>query len=362
MSFLGDPFRYDQFISYSHGAFAGVHDSELKRWSQKFAADLRAELAGTIEFEQFSMFLDESERSDESVDRTADLPEHLQQRVAESALLTILMTPHYLRSDWCRQEREWWFEKHQPDTHGTIDRIFFCRVRPTDQESWPSELPEAIGYHCYDKSKEPDKARPYTWRGSGRDLDDYNDLLVDLSGDMMQRLRAIKEIINKQEQREKEEQRLAADAGQVLYLHARDAHADAWQSAGGALSQIGFVVLPGQPDSVPRDPKVAQEVAELRVQTLSVCDGLLLLGTEDGRALDADLVVVGRRDRHSARDRSERLLPCAVLDTVGPDIATPERLAAARGLGIHWIDTTKNIWSDELRGWLVEASAVAAYG
>ena len=362
MSFLGDPFRYDLFVSYSHGAFAGEHDSELKLWSQKIAEDLRAELAGTIEFEQVSVFLDESERSDESVDRTADLQEHLQQRAEESALLTILMTPHYLRSDWCRQEREWWCEKHYPDTLGAGDRIFVCRVRPTDQESWPSEFAAAVGYHCYDKGKEPDKARPYTWRGSSRDLDDYNDLLVDLSGDMMQRLRAIKEILEEQEQRKREEQRLAADAGQVLYLHARDSDEDAWKQAGGTLAQTGFIVLPGQPDPVVRDPKVARDVAELRVQTLTGCDGLLLLGTDDGRALDADLVVVGRQDRHSARARSERLLPCAVLDTVGPEIATRERMAAAHGLGIQWIDTTKDVWDTELRGWLVEASAAAARG
>lgn len=105
---------------------------------------------------------------------------------------------------------------------------------------------------------------------------------------------------------------------------------------------------------------MAREVAELRVETLTGCDALLLLGTEDGRALDADLVVVGRQDRHSARARCERLLPCAVIDTVGHEIATPERRAAAQGLGIHWIDATKDIWTAQLRRWLVETSVVAA--
>ena len=47
MGFLGEPFRHDLFVSYSHGAFAGKHDSDLKLWSQKFAEDLRAELAHT---------------------------------------------------------------------------------------------------------------------------------------------------------------------------------------------------------------------------------------------------------------------------------------------------------------------------
>ncbi len=74
MCFLGEPFKHDLFVSYSHGAFAGQHDADLKLWSQKFAENLRGELAGTTEFEAISVFLDQSDRSDESVDRTADLP------------------------------------------------------------------------------------------------------------------------------------------------------------------------------------------------------------------------------------------------------------------------------------------------
>jgi hypothetical protein len=102
--YLGEPFQHDLFVSYSHGAFPGEHNSELKRWSQKFAKDLRAELAGHGEFAGISVFLDESDRPDENVDRTAQLTGLLGDRVANSALFTLLMTPHYLRSKWCSQE------------------------------------------------------------------------------------------------------------------------------------------------------------------------------------------------------------------------------------------------------------------
>ena len=101
-----------------------------------------------------------------------------------------------------------------------------------------------------------------------------------------------------------------------------------------------------------------REIAERRVETLSGCDGLLLLGTEDGRALNADLVVVGRQDRQSARARTERLLPCAVLDTAGATLATLKRRTVARALGIDWIEATHDAWSAEVRSWLNEASAV----
>jgi TIR domain len=345
-------------VSYSHGAFKGQHDSDLKRWSQKFAKDLRAEFAGSTEFQNISVFLDQSDRFDESVDRTAELPEHLQRRVQDSALLTILMTPHYLRSEWCRREREWWCAKHHPDKLGAGTRIFMCRVRPTGNEPWPPELPAAVGYYLYDQNKEPDKARPFTWRGSKRDLDDYNDLLVDLAGDMMKSLREIRAALEQRRDRQKGAARLAAESGQVIYLHAREAHADAWKRASDLLVKKKFVVLPGEPDPIAREPNAIREIAERRVETLSGCDGLLLLGTKDGRALDADLVVVGRQDRNSARARSDKLLPCGVLDTAGIAVATPRRKITARALGIEWIETTRDIWPSTVQRWLNEASAV----
>jgi hypothetical protein len=105
-----------------------------------------------------------------------------------------------------------------------------------------------------------------------------------------------------------------------------------------------------------RDPKVLREIAERRIETMSGCDGLLLLGTGDGRALDADIIVVGRQDRHSARARADRLLPCSVLDTAGAAIATPRRTTMARALGIDWIDATRKLWPTQVRVWLTEAS------
>jgi hypothetical protein len=358
MCVVGKPFGHDLFVSYSHGAFKGQHDPDLKLWSQKFAEDLRAELAGTPEFEDISVFLDQSERSDENVDRTADLREQLQARAHASALLAVLMTPHYLRSEWCRQEREWWCARHHPDTLGAGNRIFVCRVRPPGEALWPPELPAAVGYHCYDQNKEPDRARPFTWRGSTRDLDDYNDLLVNLAGDMMQRLRAIRAVLEQRRRREAADANLAADGGQVIYLHAREAHAKAWERAGACLEQSGFVVMPTEPDPVAREPKAIREIAERRVETMSGCDGVLLLGTKDGRALDADLVVVGRQDRHSARARTDRRLPCGVLDTAGAVIATARRKAKARALGIDWIDAARDLWPNEVKSWLHEVSAV----
>ena len=131
------------------------------------------------------------------------------------------MTSQYLGSKWCRQELNWWCDKHHPDPLGAGSRISVCRVRPSDEADWPEPVKDVVGYFCYDRDKEPDKARPFTWRGSKRDLDDYNDLLVELAGDMMQRLRALKEILEERRRQEAQARKYAAAEVKTLFLHGR---------------------------------------------------------------------------------------------------------------------------------------------
>jgi hypothetical protein len=48
-----------------------------------------------------------------------------------------------------------------------------------------------------------------------------------------------------------------------------------------------------------------------------------------------------------------------VLDTIGSKGATSQHKEMARSLGIHWIDTTRDLWPSEVQSWLIEASTVA---
>ncbi len=214
-----------------------------------------------------------------------------------------------------------------------------------------------IGFTFYDPKNADAHPWPYEWPDPTGAKGPFRDVLLDMVGRIWQRLQTLKEQLEERARRKAEADRLAADSGRVIYLHARQPHAGAWERVGDALVQRGFVVVPGEPDPVERDPKRAREITEHRVETLTGCDGLLLLGADDGWALDADLVVVGRLDRQLARARSERLLPCAVLDTAGPVIATPRRKATARALDIGWIDTTREMWTPDVSSWLIEAGA-----
>jgi hypothetical protein len=352
MSFLGKPFQHDLFVSYSHGAFAGRHDADLKLWSQKFADDLRAELAGTTEFEKISVFLDEGDRSDENVDRTEQLTGLLHDRVAGSALFTLLMTPHYLRSKWCRQELDWWCEKHHPDTLGAGSRAYVCGLRPTDKAAWPTTIADVVGYYFYDRDKKPDKARPFTWRGSTLDHDKYVARLIDVSGEMMGRLRDIKKILDEQWRREEQARNYAKPEGQILFLHGRPHAAAAWDQACDRLLDAGFYIVPDRPV-----PLAANGGLEPEYQTqLATSDGVLLLGTEDGPAIDTDIIVIGRHFRNLAA-AAKPFMPCAVLNAAGEPLRTSRRLRNTKNLRMGWIDSTIDDWPVQVRSWLLDVTA-----
>jgi hypothetical protein len=363
MSFLGEPFKHDLFVSYSHGDFDGSGKSNLKTWSQALVRELEGELRQHPKFRELKIFLDQDQRPDQGLDPMLALTPKLREEIRAAGLLTVLMSPHYLDSKWCADERNWWLACQ--DEHGLAleGRVAVARIWPTGKKPWPDAFVDErgeplIGFTFYDLKAPAYQPWPHEWPDPTGAKGPFRKALLKMVGRLWQTLETVHEHLEEQRQRKAEALRLSGGlGGQVIYLHARKAHAEAWERAVDALAQRGFVVMPGEPDPVERDPKLAREISERRVEALSGCDGLLLLGTEDSRALDADLVVVGRRDRHSARDRVERLLPCAVLNTDGQEIATPWRKNMARALGIDWIDTAYSAWTTQVNSWLVEASA-----
>jgi hypothetical protein len=361
MGFLGEPFKHDLFVSYSHGDFDGSGQSNLKKWSQAFVKELEGELRQHPKFRHLTIFLDQDHRPDQGLDPMRALTGQLQNEIGASGVLTVLMSPHYLLSRWCGDEREWWFECQVKHGLASDGRIALARIWPTE-DPWPAAFLDEggeplVGIAFYDLKNAAFHPWPHDWPDCTGARGLFREALLDMVGRIWKRLAAVKEQLEEQKRRKAETERLSAASERVIYLHARQAHEEAWQRAGDALLERGFVVMPTEPDPVERDPNRAREVSERRVETLSACDGLLLLGADDGRALDADLVVVGRQDRHLARARSQRLLPCAVLDTAGAAIATPRRKAMARALEIGWIDTTQAIWTPDVARWLVDAGA-----
>lgn len=341
----------DVFVSYSHGAFSGQSNTRLKAWSQQFAADLREELV-TAGLDGLSLFLDASDRQDESVDRTANLSTNLKVSVEGAGVLAALLSRPYLHSRWCTQEREWWFARNHPDRLGAGGRLFPCHVLPTEENDRPDPLRGPLGYLFYDKDKPSEQARPYTWGGTTADRDPYLSALLKLSGDIAQRLREIRKILDDRRTEWEQQQKAQAPGGQILYLYGRAESASDWAGACERLQQQAFVVNPEGPEPLTENGGLHPDSRS----QLTASDGLLILGTSNGRALDSDMVVVGRRYRHLAIAERKAPLPCAIFDTVGPPLQQERRIRNATSLGISWIDGTRADWPQRLAGWLVDST------
>lgn len=360
MPFLADPFKHDIFVSYSHGDFDGAGHSPLKRWSQQFTNDLNGQLRQIRELDSLSTFLDESQRLDRGVDPTMSLTGQLKDDIRASALLVILMTPHYLASGWCDKEREWWLTENRDAPIEIDGRIFVCRVIPdaklnvdwqsrTDHAAWPDALRDLAGFWFHSREDVDVATVPFRWEGSTNDVDNYNKVMRELVRRIARRLGEVKA---RQEQLATEATQLAQLAGgsQVIYLHARETQHSAWQEAQQSLQDNGHLVFPGAPEtqinSQQIDARTVWTQRQERIRQLVDCDALLLLGTEPSTALETDLLAIGHRDRQNARDLSGKLLPCALLNQTGSPVPITERFA------IEDVDGRMPDWPDDIAAWL----------
>jgi hypothetical protein len=357
--YLAPEYAPDVFITYSHGDVDGSGQSELKAWSQRFARALEDELRQDGEFRKLALFLDQSARVETALDPTLPLTKQLREQVERAAILTVLMSPQDLGSTWCGDERAWWLARH--GERGDIPgRVFVVRVLPTEDEAWPEAFRDErghtpVGFWFHPRAAEGPAVRPFGWRGRTDDQNDYTSALLNLVGAMSRRLRGIKQQVQAERKVQEEAQRLAAEGGQTLYLHARDEHRAAWENAYGALDRLGYVVVPTEPERRADTPARLREIASERANQLVACDGLLLLGTDDGVALDGDMLTVGRQSRHLARALSGKLLPCAVLARGAASVRSEQRLALARKLAIDWIDAVPEA-PPPVRDWLASAT------
>lgn len=359
MAYVGFPFAHDLFVSYSHGSDR-AGKTYFQSWSAGFVEALKDELKIDRKLrDTLDVFLDTDHRPGLGVDPMSALTDQLQDSIGDSALLMVLMSEDYLASSWCTKEREWWYTEQEKHGLPVDGRIAVVNILPT-LESWPTQFLDKgnnrlPGFTFYQKIANTD--RPIGWIGPGEGFKSQSQLeLLSIVSQLIPRLNELQALLQERESTKEDATRLTDADNRTLYLHGRADQRKIWDKAGLALTASGYSVVPGEPDAVKFDPQNINKVREQRVELLSTCDALLLLGTADGRALDADLVVVGKHDRQSARARSNRLLPCGLLNTVGSAIATPVRNATARIFQADWIDGTEENWTPRVGQWLKEKS------
>jgi hypothetical protein len=366
MCFLGEPFKHDLFVSYSHGDADGSGRSPLGEWSRDFVADLERQLRQIHLFREVSIFLDQNERPGRGVDPTEPLSQQLKEEISASALLVVLMTPHYLASTWCTQERDWWLERVARNTIGAGGHIFVCRVLPNvtippwkpeeDDGMWPDALKDSVGHTLtgfwfHTREDVHFDTVPFKWDGSTHDTNEYNTARRLLIRHITIRLAEIRQKLEEQRRDEDNRTKLMQPGVKMIYLHARERQRQSWQRAREALVRSGYLVYPAAPEPNLLDQpllnlKEIREARQKRIFQLAECDAILMLCSDTGAEIEIDLPAIGRNDRESARDISGKLLPCAVLDQVGQPIE------AATALAIEHLDGCHPGWELHVASWL----------
>jgi hypothetical protein len=362
MTYLAPAFVHDVFVSYAHGDADRSGNSPLRIWSKAFARELELELGTMPRLQSSSVFLDDSDRAGHSLDSNDPLTQQLRSAAAGSAFLLSLMSPHYLASPWCNDERTWWLREAAAAAMPEIgSRLFVARVWPTGESPWPPEFCDErgnpmLGVWFHERPGNEMTSRPLGWVDPTRN-EEFRSALVDLAGQIGVRMRKIEEALVRRRQAAANVAKLGEPSGQMIYVHARVRDEERWEKAVRELYEAGYGVLPPAPEPEYQNPQEANIVANEVVRTLSACDGLLLVPGDDPRSLASDLAVVGYQWRNSARALARRPLPCAVVDR-GQMAGDKQRLQrSAKSLRIDWIDAAVVGWTENVRSWLNTAAS-----
>jgi hypothetical protein len=348
MAYVGGDFQHDIFISYGRAARRGV-ESPLKTWSLAFAKELRQHLMLPSSFANLEIYFDE----DDGRLGIADLEDHLRRAAESSALLLTLMSDDYLASPWCSKELAWWDAQQKKNSFLNDERVVIVRIQPTMESKWPARLSPIRGYFFHPPQNAPDEiVLPFGYPVPNPKIQgDLPEPFIALGKVLWKQLQTINKAVAERALT-REKQAALGNPKPMVYLHGRADQADIWNDSYEKLTNDKFVVVPTQPDPIVGDPVQEQKLYDDRLNTMRDCDALLVLGTPNDSAFDADLTYVSRRARRSLESRGTPLLPCALLDKVGPRNPSKNRKLVADGLGVAWIEAHEEPWTQRVRAWL----------
>ena len=310
MSYVGDPFDFDVFVSYAHAEIE-TETALIRNWSRYVANRLRDLLASALNVESSSklqVFFDDRELTSGQ-----PLTQTLRKKAQGSALFLVLMSPLYKKKTWCLEELEWFFEKATEDSRGQ-EHCTVVRIQPLEDDDWPKRLQD-------------DRGKPVVFL----DLVDSLSLLpvglTNFSNAQLDEtlIRAYIEIRGKLVTLRKQleaRRRMVAHRKQepadrpVIYFDADPNDIDLWQSLRGELKEGIAIVRPiSLLQSGTELDLLDRKQQKARQDEFQLSDGLVLLHARPGAWIDRALAL-SYLDRRLLRQRY-RDLPWAILDRVG---------------------------------------------
>lgn len=366
MSFVGEPYLADIFISYSHGDVSGEGESNFKRWSTSFWRDLRRELRDHPDLTGVTIFFDESNRQHEGVQPFVAFGEDLEAWASKAAIFLPLISPHYLKSRWCHQELTWWREaqeKGQMDMRGRLAPVFMWGLPPAGASNWPAavekiQLSHLVGIDFYPRDNVSMRPQPFGWPGSDGPIKDerFVEALLKLVGNLRKHLMDFRVIVSEAHPPPPVFDETIKPS---IYLHGRSDSPNDWDAAADALLGAGFPVLPDGPEPVETDVEKRASIRQSRIGAMSTCDALLVVGPQDNGVFSEEISILYKDDRGLAIDRAERVhgrtgkkLPCGVVDVVSDPARARRRKAWAENNKLAWFELADPAWVSQASTWL----------
>ena len=339
MPFLGPPFEHDVFVSYAHG-----RGGKLLRWSQRLIEELEGDILDLVtEFDDVDIFIDPD------LDPTRPLTQQLRGTVQSSGLLLIIMSEHYLQSDWCQKELSW-FESELKGCQASGGLVVVVHVQSTNAESWPDCLKDEdghtlIGFTFYSRSGNSNKViHPHGWplpQPENPNHRHYYEELGKLSTIVTKRLREIKKRPALRASTQPSALMTPANGQTNIYLQAPRSEIDVWRLTKQVMEASGYRVFPEALPDIDGDFKAIQDERKKRLRLLDEeAHALCLLGSREGNGLDREIEAVVN-DRTSLQAFGKDI-PCALLHRGGGEMRLAEEL------GLEIIDHDADDWLGHL--------------
>lgn len=170
-------FEHDVFVSY---ATANNGDG----WVSSFVTNLKTHLDAELKRSPTQrIWWDET-----SINPEARLTEQIRAKVTRSRFLVVILSKAYVRSDWCRQEREAFLQAY-PDAIRE-ERVVLIDIGSLPLENWPREFHDIRGRRFYTEpaSGNSQHPQPIGFPTPKKDNDDHHpffsrvrDLAIDLA-------------------------------------------------------------------------------------------------------------------------------------------------------------------------------------
>jgi hypothetical protein len=336
LSYVGDPFDYDVFVSYAHAevetkthGIVGVgHDARaeasvqpehlpsIREWSKFVAWRLRYLLATALNVEgsaEVQVFLD-----DRVLVSGQPLTQTLREKVQRSALLVVLMSPLYPKKSWCLDELEWFFQQTAHDGRSQ-EHCTVLRIQPLAEDAWPKHLRDERGKAVVFRDfVDPRTELPICLTNLG--APQLQDALLEPYIELRGKLRSLRNQLEARRRLTVPTTQKPADRP-VIYLDAAPDEEALWQSVKGELKDLA-IVRPVKLAQANGDADLLDRARQKeRRHQFALSNGLVLLYSGRDSWLE-DAVATSYLDRRLLRQRQCNL-PWAILDHVGskPSVA-----------------------------------------